>query len=55
MKEPWKQSIMIKLGPQHLCMVIKGEDASIYRRDKYRIRLDKSEDLSGQEQLKIFT
>lgn len=43
MKEPWKQGIIIQVGPPPHSHVIK-EDGGVYRRNRYHIQLDKSED-----------
>ncbi|KFM56831.1 hypothetical protein X975_26897, partial [Stegodyphus mimosarum] len=37
-KEPWKQGIILKTGPQPRSYVIKVNDGTVYRRNQYHIR-----------------
>ncbi|XP_035218163.1 uncharacterized protein K02A2.6-like [Stegodyphus dumicola] len=41
-KEPWKQGMIMKTGPQPRSYVIKAKDGTVYRRNRHHIRKDKS-------------
>ncbi|GFS34489.1 retrovirus-related Pol polyprotein from transposon 17.6 [Trichonephila inaurata madagascariensis] len=43
MKEPWKQGTIIQVGPQPHSYIIKGEDEGVFRRNKFHIRQDNTE------------
>ncbi|GFY79394.1 alanine--glyoxylate aminotransferase 2, mitochondrial [Trichonephila inaurata madagascariensis] len=43
MKEPWKQGTIIQVGPQPLSYIIKGEDGGVFRRNRFHIRQDNTE------------
>ncbi|GFQ93483.1 integrase catalytic domain-containing protein [Trichonephila clavata] len=44
MKEPWKQGTIIQVGPQPRSYTIKGEDGGVFRRNRFHIRQDYTED-----------
>ncbi|KFM70285.1 hypothetical protein X975_01154, partial [Stegodyphus mimosarum] len=41
-KEPWKQVIIMQIGPQPKSYVIKANDGTVYRRNQYHICKDNS-------------
>ncbi|GFW68615.1 integrase catalytic domain-containing protein [Trichonephila clavipes] len=43
MKEPWNQGTIIQVGPQPRSYVIKGEDGGVFRRNRFHIRQDNTE------------
>ncbi|GFY51314.1 integrase catalytic domain-containing protein [Trichonephila inaurata madagascariensis] len=43
MKEPWKQGTVIQVGPQPRSCIIKGEDGGVFRRNRFHIRQDYTE------------
>ncbi|GFW63933.1 hypothetical protein TNCV_706391 [Trichonephila clavipes] len=43
MKEPWKQGTIIQVGPQPRSYIIKGEDGGVFRRNRFHIRQDNTE------------
>ncbi|GFS44973.1 integrase catalytic domain-containing protein [Trichonephila inaurata madagascariensis] len=43
MKEPWKQGTIIQVGPQPRSCIIKGEDGGVFRRNRFHIRQDYTE------------
>ncbi|GFY60702.1 integrase catalytic domain-containing protein [Trichonephila inaurata madagascariensis] len=43
MKEPWKQGTIIQVGPQPHSYIIKGEDGGVFRRNRFHIRQDNTE------------
>ncbi|GFU04779.1 integrase catalytic domain-containing protein [Trichonephila clavipes] len=43
MKEPRKQGIIIQVDPQPCSYIIKREDGGVYRRNRFHIRQDKTE------------
>ncbi|GFT92556.1 hypothetical protein NPIL_526441 [Nephila pilipes] len=44
MKKPWKQGTIIQVGPQPRSYIIKGEDGGVFRRNRFQIRQDYTED-----------
>ncbi|GFU21599.1 transposon Tf2-12 polyprotein, partial [Nephila pilipes] len=44
MKKPWKQGTIIQVGPQPRSYIIKGEDGGVFRRNRFHIRQDYTED-----------
>ncbi|GFR07257.1 integrase catalytic domain-containing protein [Trichonephila clavata] len=44
MKEPQKQETIIQVGPQPRSYIIKGEDGGVFRRNRFHIRQDYTED-----------
>ncbi|GFR03747.1 retrovirus-related Pol polyprotein from transposon 17.6 [Trichonephila clavata] len=44
MKKPWKQGTIIQVGPQPRSYIIKGEDEGVFRRNRFHIRQDYTED-----------
>lgn len=44
MKKPWKQGTIVQIGPQPRSYLIKGKDGGFYRRNRYHIRPDLSQD-----------
>ncbi|GFU27997.1 integrase catalytic domain-containing protein [Nephila pilipes] len=43
MKEPWKQGTIIQVGPQPRSYIIKREDGSVFRRNRFHIPQDYTE------------
>ncbi|GFQ93487.1 integrase catalytic domain-containing protein [Trichonephila clavata] len=43
MKEPWKQGTIIHVGPQPHLYIVKGEDGGVFRRNKFPVRRDYTE------------
>ncbi|GFU03655.1 integrase catalytic domain-containing protein [Nephila pilipes] len=43
MKEPWKPVTIIQVGPQPISYIIKGEDGGVFRRNRFHIRQDYTE------------
>ncbi|GFX59108.1 uncharacterized protein K02A2.6 [Trichonephila clavipes] len=43
MKEPWKQKTIIQVGPQPRSYIIKGEDGGVFRRNRFHIRQNNTE------------
>ncbi|GFU24994.1 integrase catalytic domain-containing protein, partial [Nephila pilipes] len=39
-KESWKQGTIIQVGPQSLSYIIKGEDGGVFRRNRFHIQQD---------------
>ncbi|GFQ80959.1 retrovirus-related Pol polyprotein from transposon 17.6 [Trichonephila clavata] len=44
MKKPWKQGTIIQVGPQPRSYIIKGEDGGVFRRNRFHIGQDYTED-----------
>ncbi|GFR02205.1 integrase catalytic domain-containing protein [Trichonephila clavata] len=44
MKKPWKQGTIIQVGPQPRSYIIKGEGGDVFRRNRFPIRQDYTED-----------
>ncbi|GFU06836.1 hypothetical protein NPIL_425561 [Nephila pilipes] len=43
MKEPWKQGTIIQVGPQPRSYIIKGENGGVFRRNRFHIQQDYTE------------
>ncbi|GFS43742.1 integrase catalytic domain-containing protein, partial [Trichonephila inaurata madagascariensis] len=43
MKEPWKQGTITQVDPQLHSYIIKGEDGGVFRRNRFHIRQDNTE------------
>ncbi|GFY69466.1 integrase catalytic domain-containing protein [Trichonephila inaurata madagascariensis] len=43
MKEPWKQGTIIQVSPQPRSYIIKGEDGGVFKRNRFHIRHDNTE------------
>lgn len=47
MKNPWKQGMIIQVGPQPRSYIIQGNDGTVYRRHRVFIRPDNARSDSG--------
>ncbi|GFU76596.1 integrase catalytic domain-containing protein [Trichonephila clavipes] len=43
MKEPWKQGTITQVSPQPRSYIIKGEDGGVFRRNRFHIQQDNTE------------